>query len=233
YTHTTGSCFPHIVNICAEMGLELLADHPYYTTLEMDVVGSLRRIAGWVCVSSGHWDDLKRIIIEGNLLGRWQDELKQAEKLPVVDLLHDCDTRWSSCILMIDRVLLLYRPINELLHMEKYTSTEAPALALSEVQLQALGDVRLFLSVLHMAQEMVSGQKTPTLSYVLPTYSLLIETLKGLKVKLPKIAHIIEVMKQKLEFYMDKALNTEAYALGMRTLYFFPLLLVMTDIYLL
>ncbi|KAI5822992.1 hypothetical protein K523DRAFT_193775, partial [Schizophyllum commune Tattone D] len=205
-------CFPHVVNICAETGLELLADRPYYTTLEMDVVGSLHQIAGWVCVSSGHWDDLKRIIIEGNLLGRWLDELKQAEKLPVVGLLRDCDTRWS----FLDFIeLTLIQPINELLHMEKYTSTEAPALALSEVQLQALGDVRLFLSVLHMAQEMVSGQKTPTLSYVLPTYLLLIETLKGLKVKLPKIAHIIEVTKQKLEFYMDKALNTEAYALGM------------------
>ncbi|KAL1672872.1 hypothetical protein EV122DRAFT_223883, partial [Schizophyllum commune] len=74
----------------------------YYTTLEMDVVCSLHRIAGWVRVSSGHWDDLKRIIIEGNLLGRWLDELKQVEKLPVVGLLRDCDTRWSSCILMID-----------------------------------------------------------------------------------------------------------------------------------
>ena len=101
--------------------------------------------------------------------------------------------------------------------MEKYASTEAPSLALSRVQLQALEDVRLFLSVLHMAQEMVSGQKTPTLAYVLPTYSMLIETLDSLKNKLPKIAHVIEVTKQKLEFYMDKALNTEAYALSMRT----------------
>ncbi|KAL1662550.1 hypothetical protein GGF50DRAFT_58745 [Schizophyllum commune] len=228
-------CFPHVVNIGAETGLEvlknprlcydygivlpseLLADVPYYTTLEMDVVGCLRRIASWVRVSPGRRDDLKRIIIDGNLLGRWLDELKRAEKLPVVGLLRDCDTRWSSRFLMIDRVMLLYRPIDELLHMEKYASTEAPALALSGVQLQVLEDVRLFLSVLHMAQEMVSGQKTPTLSYVLPTYSLLIETLEGLKTKLPKIAHVIEVTKQKLEFYMDKALNTEAYALAMRT----------------
>ena len=101
--------------------------------------------------------------------------------------------------------------------MEKYADTEAATLALSETQLDALEDVRLFLSVLHMAQELVSGQKTPTLAYVLPAYALLIETLDDLKTKLCKISHVIEVTKQKLEYYMSKALCTEAYALSMST----------------
>ncbi|KAL1760660.1 hypothetical protein FB107DRAFT_202611, partial [Schizophyllum commune] len=228
-------CFPHVVNVGAQTGLEvlkkpslcydygvplpteLLNDNSYYYALELDLVGCLRRIAVWIRVSSQRRIDLKAIIKDGNAKGRWLNAEKIAELIPVLNVLRDVDTRWSAVFLMIDRVMVLYRAIHELLHMEKYADTEAATLALSETQLDALEDVRLFLSVLHMAQELVSGQKTPTLAYVLPAYALLIETLDDLKTKLCKISHVIEVTKQKLEYYMSKALCTEAYALSMST----------------
>ncbi|KAL1743648.1 hypothetical protein HDZ31DRAFT_40458 [Schizophyllum fasciatum] len=228
-------CFPHVVNIGAQAGVEilkkptlclefgvqlpaeLLADAPYYRALEEDVIGGLRRIANWIRVSEGRRKDLKAIIHDGNAAGRWLTPAREPETIPPLAVLRDVDTRWSSIFLMVDRVLVLYRV--SLLHLKKYADTEAPDLALSKTQLDALEDARLFLSVLHMAQEMVSGQKTPTLAYVLPAYALLIETLNDLKIKLPKISHAIGVTKKKLEFYMDKALNTEAYAISMSTLF--------------
>ncbi|KAL1742142.1 hypothetical protein HDZ31DRAFT_43870 [Schizophyllum fasciatum] len=223
-------CFPHVVNVGTQTGLEvlkeptlcldfdvplppeLLADASYRRALEEDLIGSLRRIAVWIRASDGRRNDLKAIIRDGNAMKRWLDDAKQPEEIPVLSVLRDVDTRWSAVFLMTDRVMYLY---HELLHLEKYADTEAPEIVLSHTQLQALEDVRVFLSVLHMAQEMVSGQKTPTLAYVLPAYALLVETLDSLKLKLAKIAHVIEVTKQKLKYYMNKALSTEAYAISM------------------
>jgi len=48
-------------------------------------------------------------IEDGNKSGKWKGKLPgNAETLPVVQLLRDCETRWSSTYLMIERLLLLY-----------------------------------------------------------------------------------------------------------------------------
>ncbi|TRM65458.1 hypothetical protein BD626DRAFT_399297 [Schizophyllum amplum] len=226
-------CFPHVVNIATQTGLEvvktpricydfdvalppeLIDDPQYRCALEGDIVGSARRIVTAVRVSGQRREHLQDIIKDGNAKGRWLDAKNNPEIMHILCLLRDVDTRWSSTFLMIDRLLLLYRAVDEFLRSEKYSGTDIAALALSTVQLDVLRDVRLYLSVLHMVQEMVSGQKTPTLAYVLPAYAMLLDALRALKNKLPKLSHVIDVTIMKLEVYMNKALHTDAYAISM------------------
>ena len=88
---------------------------------------------------------------------------------------------------------------------------------LSEKQLEALEDVRTFLGAMHLAQELVSGQRTPTLCHVLPIYATLIQSLKEIQEDCPKIKHGVQAAIDKLEEYMDKAKENQAYALAMST----------------
>jgi hypothetical protein len=57
------------------------------------------------------------VIRDGNKMKSWPkdmedfgdpDAAKEGGKLPEVQLLQDCETRWSSTFLMITRVLTLY-----------------------------------------------------------------------------------------------------------------------------
>jgi hypothetical protein len=53
------------------------------------------------------------MIIEGNEKGWWTDPLGNPIQLPVMQLLQDCETQWSSTYLMIDRFLKLY-PVSQI-----------------------------------------------------------------------------------------------------------------------
>lgn len=74
----------------------------YANTLAEDPVGLTRDVVS-ACRSSGQRRaDLKKLIIAGNASDLWN------EPLPVLQLLRDCDTRWSSTYLMINRMTTLY-----------------------------------------------------------------------------------------------------------------------------
>ncbi|KAI6006128.1 hypothetical protein EDD15DRAFT_2154708, partial [Pisolithus albus] len=77
--------------------------------LQRDVIGTVRSIVS-VCRASGQRrQDLRKVIVEGNSSGRWAGKLPDGgDKLPLYQLLRDCETRWSSTFLMIERLLLLY-----------------------------------------------------------------------------------------------------------------------------
>lgn len=64
-------------------------------------------------------------------------------------------------------------------------------------------------------QEIVSAEKTPTLSLVLPLYEKLIALLNKLKMQLPKLEHAISASLLKLEEYLAKSRQTKVYALAM------------------
>ncbi len=78
-----------------------------------------------------------------------------------------------------------------------------------------LADIRQFLSLPHAVQELVSGEKTPTLSIVLPAYERLIYLFGLLSKKLPKLAHAIQASIKKLDKYLAKTRKTRIYALAM------------------
>lgn len=81
--------------------------------------------------------------------------------------------------------------------------------------LRVLDDIRTFLRVPHIVQEIVSAEKTPTLSIVLPIYEKLIVMLKNLQAQLPEIAHAIGASVEKLEEYLTYSRRTKIYALAM------------------
>lgn len=71
-------------------------------------------------------------------------------------------------------------------------------------------------------QELVSAEKTPTLSLVLPMYEQLIVMLRDLKVQLPKLAHAIDAATGKLEEYMEKTRRTPMHIFAMGKFFNFP-----------
>ncbi|KAL1684960.1 ribonuclease H-like domain-containing protein [Schizophyllum commune] len=198
-------CFPHVVNIAVKGGLKALSS---------DVVAAARAIVVALRASGLRREDLSEVIRIGNLEKVWRDQHGKPVALPDVTLLRDVDTRWSSTFLMINRLLVLYEAVAHILSSEKYITTLGH-LALSEKQLEALDDVRKFLGALHLAQQLVSSQRTPTLCHVLPVYVKLIQTLSGVKNICPKISHGIQASINKLKEYMGKAKKSRAYALAM------------------
>jgi hypothetical protein len=112
------SCFPHVVNIAVQTILKELKDNPYdpviqsSTTPSADLieyaealrtkpVSTARSIVA-ICRKSGsRRTELRNTIVEGIRDGTWPH-------LPVVQLLRDCVTRWSSTYNMIDRCIKLY-----------------------------------------------------------------------------------------------------------------------------
>jgi hypothetical protein len=120
-------CFPHVVNLAVQAILLELdanpcipvltassdpADQPalqaYARALKNDPIGECRKIVS-ACRSSGQRRRrLQAVISEGNENGYWRGKLPDGKTaLPMVQLLRDCPTRWSSTFKMADRVLTL------------------------------------------------------------------------------------------------------------------------------
>lgn len=99
--------------------------------------------------------------------------------------------------------------------MEDEKHTEIAHLALDNTEIQVLSDIQQFLYVFHVVQEIVSAEKTPTLSLVLPLYEKLIALLNKLKTRLPKLEHAIAASVWKLEEYLAKSRETKIYGLAM------------------
>ena len=78
----------------------------YADALTSDPVGRIRSLVAACRASGQRRDDLEAVIKNGNEAKRW--ERIRPGGVPVVRLLRDCPTRWSSTCMMIDRVLLLY-----------------------------------------------------------------------------------------------------------------------------
>jgi hypothetical protein len=88
-------------------------------------------------------------------------------------------------------------------------------LVLDDMDLQVLSDIRKFLNVFHTAQQIVSAEKTPTLSIVILIYERLISMLTDLKKHIPNLVYAIDASIDKLREYMEKARSTKMYVLAM------------------
>ncbi|KAJ6506004.1 hypothetical protein DFH09DRAFT_943442, partial [Mycena vulgaris] len=211
-------CFPHVINIAVQTALKVLsalpdllaADPEYWQVLQNDVVGLARSLVTACRASGQRRDDFEETIEKGNENGGWGEP---PELLRVVGLLKDVDTRWSSIFLMVDRLLELYQAIDALLNLDKYS--DLSYMLLSDLELQVLRDVRQFLQVPHVVQELVSAEKTPTLCIVLPLYERLILMLRDLERQLPKLGHAISAAIRKLEEYLALSRRAPIYALAM------------------
>ncbi|KAJ7764184.1 hypothetical protein DFH07DRAFT_738399, partial [Mycena maculata] len=123
------------------------------------------------------------------------------------------ETRWSATFLMIDRLLEQYLAVDKFLDDPK--QDEIAWHRLSKDTLRALHDIRRFLQVPHLVQEIVSGEKTPTLSFALPLYEKLIVMLKDLRKDLDELSIGINGTIRKLEEYLNMSRRTKIYSLAM------------------
>ncbi|KAF8950977.1 hypothetical protein BDZ97DRAFT_1623554, partial [Flammula alnicola] len=221
-------CFPHIVNIaCQTMLAELkesnlscveappmgkppadVANDP------ADLVGKCRSIVAACRVSGQRRQALLKKIDEGNKSGYWRGKLDNGkDQIPLVQLLRDCETRWSSTFNMVDRVLELYAAIRDfLLDLEQ---SDLQQLLLSELEKNVLYDIHQVLQVAHLAQELLSAERTPTLSMALPVFETLISKWQELGSTIPELKHFIDLGVSKLEEYLEKTRKTRMYALSM------------------
>ncbi|KZV73488.1 hypothetical protein PENSPDRAFT_602738 [Peniophora sp. CONT] len=80
-----------------------------------------------------------------------------------------------------------------------------------------LDDIRHFLLYPHKVQELVSGEKTPTLSVVLPAYEELLSALRSASTsgRLIRLQKAVNVSIEKLETYLHKARRNPVYVLAM------------------
>ncbi|KAI0658860.1 hypothetical protein C8Q70DRAFT_916815 [Cubamyces menziesii] len=204
-------CFPHVVNISVTHGLSALtqeaaADPAYADALQNDPVKRARQLVT-ACRASGlRREAFAKTITEGNESGAFGE----GKQLRQVQLLRDVSTRWSSTFLMIDRLLELYPVCTHFA-----LSEDIEQYLLEDAELSALHDIREFLYLPHLVQELLSSEQTPTASQALPAYERLLRMLKLAKVKHPKISHAICASVTALEKYMQKTRQTRVYALAM------------------
>jgi hypothetical protein len=79
----------------------------YRAALAADIIGTVRKLVT-VCRASGQRrEDFELTIQEGNESRSWTDSEGNPLPLPVLQLLRDCETRWSSTFFLLDRVLTL------------------------------------------------------------------------------------------------------------------------------
>ncbi|KAL1691530.1 hypothetical protein GGG16DRAFT_53277 [Schizophyllum commune] len=200
------------------MAFELLSDIAYQDALKADVVSKARKLINAIRSSGQRREAFEKSIKTQNDKGGWGDP---PQLLRVVGLLRDVDTRWSSTLVMIDRLLELYMAVNEFIYSPEQEKDLA-IYALDEATYRALLDVRKFLQFLNSVQEIVSGQQTPTLSVVLSLYEKLIAGLRllmapGGEESIPQLSHAIRATIEKLEEYFEKSRHTKLYALSMGT----------------
>lgn len=87
-------------------------------------------------------------------------------------------------------------------------------------------DIHDILEVPHAAQELLSSERTPTLSMVVPVFEELVKQFKNLQSSYPELSHYIGVAIAKIEEYMGQSRKTRIYALATSTYSFFSPLTV-------
>ncbi|KAJ6576095.1 hypothetical protein DFH09DRAFT_915101 [Mycena vulgaris] len=225
-------CFPHVINLAVKAGLKELTELPdyepgmfeedieipqalrddpeYWDALKLDPIGGVRKLVTACRASGQRRDNFETTIEEGNEAGGWGDP---PIILRVVGLLKDVETRWSATFLMLDRVLEQYQAVDKFLNDPG--QEDIAHHSFDATTLRVLQDIRRFLEIFHVVQEIVSAEKTPTLSIVLPMYEKLIVMLNDLAKDLEKISHAIKASGQKLEEYLNRSRRTKMYSLAM------------------
>lgn len=70
------------------------------------------------------------------------------------------------------------------------------------------------MSVPHDAQEALSSERTPTLSYALPFYNSVVDQWEDMKQDLPLLSPYVEIGIRKIEEYIDKSKLSQTYLLA-------------------
>lgn len=88
----------------------------------------------------------------------------------------------------------------------------------TEDEFQVLHNIYSIFEVSHAAQELLSAEKTPTLSMALPAFEMLVVSWLHLQKAIPKLAHYIGVGIAKIQEYSEKGQKSRIYTLAMSKL---------------
>jgi hypothetical protein len=89
------------------------------------------------------------------------------------------------------------------------------ACTFSQPEMAVLGALQNIFEVPHRAQELLSAEKTPTLSYSLPAYERVVEGWRNLSKATPVLAPFIQPGIDKIESYMSFTRKTRLYSHAM------------------
>ncbi|KAF8197148.1 hypothetical protein BJ912DRAFT_923235 [Pholiota molesta] len=138
-------------------------------------------------------------------LEEWGNYLNALES----DLVGKCRSIVSTCRASGQHRQALLKKIDE------DQSDIAETLLLSPLQKVVLQDIHQVLQVAHLAQELLSAERTPTLSMAFPVFKTLIFKWKALATTIPELKHFIDLGVSKLEEYAGRARKTCLYSLAM------------------
>jgi hypothetical protein len=198
----------------------------YCHALQAHPIRKVRSLVAACRASGQRRYDLMTVIQQGNKENLWG-----MFSIPEWQLLRDCETRWSSSYLMIGRALTLY-PVSTKPHLLVIVinfqhvkaircflahpkNTDLVHHLLSSDEFQVLQDIHQILEVPHTAQELLSAEKTPTLSIALPVYETMLNTWKQHQATFPELKYFIDVGIEKIEEYIARSRKLQAYALSM------------------
>lgn len=87
--------------------------------------------------------------------------------------------------------------------------------SLSDQELSVLYDISQILELPHLAQELLSSERTPTLSMTLPTYSILLDEWKKIAAQIPELEYYVNAGIEKIEQYIAEARKTPIFGIAM------------------
>lgn len=207
----------------------------YRAALAADIIGMARKLVTASRVSGQRREDFELTIREGNKAGSWTDSEGNPLPLPVLQLLRDCETRWSSTFLMLDRVLTLlpartprawlsvrntcshgFQAIETFALRPKQANTELPSLVLDQAEACVVKHICEVVEIPHLAQELLSTDRTPTLAFSLPVYDRIITRWEAKQQEYPLLSPSIQVGIAKLKEYIAKTQESRicAFAIG-------------------
>ncbi|KAL1712177.1 ribonuclease H-like domain-containing protein, partial [Schizophyllum commune] len=199
-------CFPHVVNLACKAVLAAITNLDFArpnagpfvpTALHRDAIAIVRTAIRAICASS-----LRRGYFE---------EVLAALKQKNLQLLRDVETRWSSTLLMVERAILLRAAIDRI-------TRETPELnkyRFRPDEWTELEELKKVLEVPHAFQQILSGEKMPTLCNAIPSFERMARRWEQLKTELPGMACVIDHGLDKLDEYRDKTDIVPAYIVAM------------------
>ncbi|EPQ49932.1 hypothetical protein GLOTRDRAFT_67196, partial [Gloeophyllum trabeum ATCC 11539] len=201
-------CFPHIINLACKAVLGAMTNMEYASNEAADFIpqGNIRDP-----IASAR--TLVRTIRASSIRRQYFAEVQKALQQRDLQLLRDVDTRWSSTLLMIERVLLLREAIEKFLSHSEFEELRRYQLQNSEWDL--LEAYRQILAVPHAFQHRLSAEKTPTLCHAIPHFESMLRIWDVQKTQLPSMASVIEAGIVKLEAYRNRTNPVPAYMLAM------------------
>ncbi|KAF8754797.1 hAT family C-terminal dimerization region [Rhizoctonia solani] len=205
-------CFPHIINLAVTVFLDAL-----------DVTATV--VALW---KGQRWVGLCQTIVEGNKKAHFKERkllkapnlegvlvntiVERLIKIQLVELLLDVPTCWSSTCDMLDQFAELYLAIWEYLNKNKEAFSD---MIMLDLEFKVLQDILTCLNVPHQAQELLSAEKTPTLSLAFPVYNQLTCSWRQVGAQLGAFEHAIECGIAKIQEYIAKSRSSPIHIVAM------------------